>query len=465
MIKEWYSSGLATLSYFQKSRKGLFSKTREESIDIDLIPKKGLDEGIIINNLYTSKDNKLTRTIFANSFLGAQLQSKGSRTDFEYMKELLQKEEKNQKKCIICESKGAGTITSFYFPFIITKQKFPNLYGGTSEFVACHKCKNILFAAYRNVCFITEKNLTSIIILYGNPKHVNHLMTHRMNMDASTNNYFKNVNITGSYYIYGAYYLLISFLDYITQLLNEQKELAKEDQLDVGALVLSADLSKSKKIYREFDNLNNLNLIITFLNKTNQSIKRNAKGTLIRPFSSFLNSLIVNPKDEAQLINRNALMLSLCRNNRLNWRILEEILFLKLDEYKKKSKAEQLKQVQLISFSRTVLKSYFEVFEMDKKELFNEVYKHAFSIGMQFKRNESRQNVIIKEIYDMRRARNQEEFMNLLNRLQLKIGTGIRGDIFIEHMDDFAQLKTFFLIGLTNAVFLKEKKESNNVEG
>jgi hypothetical protein len=109
-------------------------------------------------------------------------------------------------------------------------------------------------------------------------------------------------------------------------------------------------------------------------------------------------------------------------------------------------------------------------FKMTDKELFDEVSSEGYRLGQ--KLLEENKNDIKKAksiLYELRRKRKLEEFLDEINILQLTVEEEFYDKPFKDNPEKFPKLKTFFLIGMTNAVFRSKKKQTqyntdNNID-
>jgi hypothetical protein len=87
-------------------------------------------------------------------------------------------------------------------------------------------------------------------------------------------------------------------------------------------------------------------------------------------------------------------------------------------------------------------------------------------MGVKIKKNLENPKRLKKYIFDFRRCRRPKDFLSLLNLVQAQSESAIYdADIFVD--DKFEIAKTGFLIGFSNAIFIKQKeqRDNNNTDG
>jgi hypothetical protein len=91
---------------------------------------------------------------------------------------------------------------------------------------------------------------------------------------------------------------------------------------------------------------------------------------------------------------------------------------------------------------------------MPAKELYEHVSREGFHMGKELLRAEDNDKDKAKtSLYELRRKRRMEEFLDTLNLIQMKAGKSLDDRPFKEHSEMFSELKVFFLIGMANAIF------------
>ena len=115
---------------------------------------------------------------------------------------------------------------------------------------------------------------------------------------------------------------------------------------------------------------------------------------------------------------------------------------------------------------------------MSDKELYERVSNMGYRLGKEMLRKELGKNIeeansdeinrvrkkLVQKIYELKRKRTLEEFLDALNTLQLNVESEIDDRPFRENEKIFYKLKVFFLIGISNAAFSRKEKggESEN---
>lgn len=113
---------------------------------------------------------------------------------------------------------------------------------------------------------------------------------------------------------------------------------------------------------------------------------------------------------------------------------------------------------------------------MGDKELYEKVSTLGYRLGMETLRKELGKNIeeanrdeidrarkkLVQRIYELKRKRTLEEFLDSLNTLQLSAESEIDDRPFRENEKIFYKLKVFFLIGISNAAFSKRKEKGGD---
>jgi hypothetical protein len=134
----------------------------------------------------------------------------------------------------------------------------------------------------------------------------------------------------------------------------------------------------------------------------------------------------------------------------INWAILEDILFYNVANNRN------------IPFINMFLLTLMGELGMPDKELYESVSKEGFHIGKELLRAEGNDRHKAKTLlYELRRKRRIEEFLDVLNLIQIKTEKTFDDRPFKENSEIFGKLKAFFLIGMTNAIFSPERGERN----
>ncbi len=342
-------------------------------------------------------------------------------------------EKPTNKSCSICNTNGSFELKGWIYPFIISKDKFPNLYpNGKIEYLnVCKSCAYKSILAYKYIKFyFNGDNLSWILFFSDNASSLKRFINSAGGEKVMGAEYYTNVekNIIKDI-IYYPYELLANLL------YNISTKIEDYSHYNLGAIVVGLTTG-SKKIYSNGEIVNDLNPIInTFKELYNENDK--AFIPLFIGLRGFTNS-------EDLHLKRNTFFKSIIVNKSINWSILEDILF------------HSIENNSSIPFIYDFLEIIMRELNLSERELFEEVSKEGWKIGNELKSINNYEISKIKPmLYELRRKRKLEEFLDAINHLQLSIEKQFNDKPFKEHPERFVKLKTFFLIGMTNAIFTK----------
>lgn len=346
---------------------------------------------------------------------------------------LQKQKESNNKTCSFCNKYGAFKLKGWIFPYIITKEKFPNIYsnGKIESLNICKKCAYKSILALSRIRFSAQKNgnieYLSYIMFFANTTE-NLRRFYNILQENIKPNYFRNLTESLVDQIYYPYEFLAALLYNIAVRLEDY------DYYDLGAIVIGL-VTGSKKIYETADIINYLNPII----KTYKHLY----NTNDKAFLMLFKRLREEGRNESNLyIKRNLFFKTLLKLRSIDWSILEDILFYNISKNRN------------IPFINNFLHIIMEELNMSEKELFEEVSAVGYKLGSELLKNEENRRDRVKPIlYELRRKRKLEEFLDAINLLQLKVEKQFYDKPFKDNPERFQRLKTFFLIGMTNAVF------------
>lgn len=396
-----------------------------------------------IKNTLTSifqQDGK--NTAFSRAYF-SQLNKNATNIDSltEFIANSLEKQrESNNKTCSFCNKYGAFKLKGWIFPYVITKEKFPNIYsnGKVESLNICKKCAYKSILALNRVRFNAQKSgnveyLSYVMFFSNTTDNLRHF--YNVLQEDVKPNYFRNI----TEYLVDQVYYPYEFLAAL--LYNIAIRLEDYEHYDLGAIIIGL-IPGSKKIYETVDIINYLNPII--------SICRHLYTTNDKAFPILFYRLREEGRSEPNLfIKRNIFFKTLLKFRSIDWTILEDILFYNISRNRS------------TPFITNFLYIIMEEFHMSEKDLFEKVSNEGYKLGSELLRSEDNRRDRIKPIlYELRRKRKLEEFLDAINLLQLKVEKQFYDKPFKDNPEKFSRLKTFFLIGMTNAIF-QSKGEKN----
>jgi len=348
-----------------------------------------------------------------------------------YIYETLNKKP-SSKSCTICNANGSFELKGWIYPFIISKDKFPNLYpNGNVEYLnVCNRCAYKSILVYRYIKFYSNgNNLSWILFFSNNNESLKRFYNTWQEAIPGVNQaeYYTNVKEKPIDKIDYPYELLANILYKIAIKIEDYSH------YNLGAVVVGL-ATGSKKIYNNGDIVNDLNPIInTFKELYNNN--DNAFSLLFKGLSGFTNN-------EDLHLKRNTFFKSIIVDRSINWSMLDDILFYNIENN------------HTIPFIYDFLEIIMRELHLSERELFEEVSKEGWKVGNELK-SMNDTSKIKPILYELRRKRKLEEFLDAINHLQLSIEKQFNDKPFKEYPEKFSKLKTFFLIGMANAIFAK----------
>jgi len=424
---------------------------KQEFNKLSLEDQKNIEDFIKKNNL---KRTKIIREKNNKEFV---LTSKRE-TIPDFLKRFLQglKEDK-ASRCIFCNYKGGLKIKGWFFPFIIDKNKFPNLYpeAKIASLKVCKNCAAVLFAAYKNIFYFSNQDYLNFLFFYSDNEYILNRFLRRMREGLSSNfvysNYWKNFKVDGVNY---PYEFLGELLNRIAT--NSRYNLNQQESSQVGVAVFGLE-TKGKKIWHFAEKIDNIHIMLQVLRKIWEKapiIKET--GQKIDIFPVFTKSFLeYNPetkrynfKKKDSFVKRNEFLRELFFFKKINWQLLEDALF------------ENIKgRRSTLPYNKRILPIIMDALNMSEKELYEKISKQGYIFGRKLLEVEGRKEKVVKYIYDLRRARQPVDFLDQLNNLQLRAEISFDERSFRENENVFRNLKVYFLIGVANAIFASQKEK------
>jgi hypothetical protein len=112
------------------------------------------------------------------------------------------------------------------------------------------------------------------------------------------------------------------------------------------------------------------------------------------------------------------------------------------------------------------LKSFISVMmdelSLSTKDIFSDANNVGYHLGIQVRQNEENPKRRKKFLYDFRRARRPQDFLSLLNLVQAQAESSVNARPFT-HSAEFEMAKCGFLIGFSNAIFQRTRKEEKTI--
>lgn len=378
-------------------------------------------------------------TIFGRTFF-QQLNPK-SKNDFieKTIKKIFNEKESNRKICFACGKSSAFSIRSWIYPFVIKQENFPNI---SNEITLCRECALKSFTAYTTAIFYGINNFLSFIVLFADTKENNKILSNiiRSKLQTIFISYFKNFeNRTSICYPY-------ELLGLILMDLTKTFEEASYSNIKPGAIIAGLNIKNKKKIYQTLSTVVDLSKIIELYQKFRENIW-SLNIINIDPFLIMFYNMqesTTSKSNRDSFIHRNKFFKSLIVENDINWNATEDMLF-----YNIKNKN------QTIPFLDLFLKTTLEVFNLDYKDLYNNVSGLGYNIGHAL--YEANSDKAKHFLFELRRKRKMEEFLDELNLIQSQIETSIDVRPFANNEKMFNKLRVFFLIGMANGLFKNNK--------
>jgi hypothetical protein len=358
--------------------------------------------------------------------------------------------EQEGRTCAFCGKPSGAKLKGWIYPFIITKEKFPNLYpsGSVETLNTCRTCAWKSVAAYTNLTFQTnrvgEESYTSINFLFADStKELQACLTHLQGALAPT--YFRNVDNKKIRYdlTYYPNEFLFSLIYYLSNQIRDQRELKRR----IGGVVLGYKIhGRSRKaIYDTFQVIDNLTPIIRALRVFRTCTQpRSGKTQLTDPLTFLFRSMrasLKGAKIEPHIfIERERFLRTLLADGRIDWGNLEQMVFRRLGEERR------------LPYINDFLIAIMEELNLNEKELYEQVSREGYRLARTLVANDTLRTVRARA-YELRRTRRLDEFLWKLNLLQLDAESIVDDRPFRENESMFQKLRAFFLIGFCNGLF------------
>jgi hypothetical protein len=370
--------------------------------------------------------------------------------------------EQKGRICFFCGNTSAAQLKGWVYPFIVAKDKFPNLYpyGNVETLNVCRSCAWKSVAAYSNTYFQTtrtgEESYTCANLFFADDEK--QLANYLRNLQGDVAvNYFRNIprgaiKYDRTYYPHEFLFLLTYYLS------NQMREQSEALRRRIGALVLGYKLhaGSRKAIYDTFQVIQDLAPIIRAIRTFGESkgIGR-ARSKGLDPLAFLFRSMRESTKGARFgphiFIERERFARVLLTENRIDWANLEEIVFRRLGEDKS------------IPFLDNFLVAVMGELNMDDKTLYEQVSKEGYFLARRLTSSDTVRSVKAKA-YELRRARRMEEFLSKLNLIQLDTESRVDDRPFRDNEIIFQKLKAFFLIGFCNGLFSGKWEKGKEVE-
>jgi hypothetical protein len=359
-------------------------------------------------------------------------------------------EPSNRRLCSICGATGAGKLKGWMFPFIIDKNKFPNLYpnGSVESLNACKACLMKSLRAYGAALFSGQR-------VNRNTVHLNMILF--FSDDASSLAQFRRTYLTGTvvpeyYYnwkprirldiVYFPHEFLMQMLNYVASKMAEA-ELTR--QREVGVVLISFSQGRSKRLYEHVETAITTSPLLIALEKFNENSERSRFFPFFRSMREETPMANLTPN---AFINRDKFFQELLLYRKINWAVLEDILFYRLSVDRP------------IAYLHGFLKEFMAALSDSDAQYYDAVSRQGRSLVSSLLERGEQPKAVKAAIYELRRERDDlGEFLDIVNVLQLRAGSAFDDRVFKEHEDVFFKLRTFFMIGMTNALFQSRREE------
>lgn len=356
-----------------------------------------------------------------------------------------------KKTCSFCGSKGASRLKGWMFPFIIDQAKFPNIYpnGKVESLNICKSCLVKSLQAYGAILYSGQQGARNTI-------HINAIMF--FSNDSSSLADFMRTSCSPAIIVdyftnwkpkirrdvaYFPYEFLMQMLDYVA---SKMIELGGIDELGgLGAvLICFSQTGRSKKIYECAEVVTALSPLVQALSLFNEGAEES------RFFSLFRSMRKEIPKRKVvadAFVERNKFFRMLLSYRKIDWTSLEDIVFYRLTLDRS------------ILYLDRFLKEVMKAMSDPDAQYYDQVSRQGWLLGSSLLRRGERPKAVKASIYELRRERSDlGKFLDLVNDLQLKAESGFDDRIFRENERVFTKLRTFFLIGMSNALFQRSRE-------
>ena len=358
--------------------------------------------------------------------------------------------------CMYCGENKALEIPSYAYPFITQKDKYPNAYswGDVKSLALCQKCFLIGIAANNRIIFkaqqITNHSAFISMILFFSKDEKDLSVFYKNFIDSTiVSKLFSNTNLfekskpnaKGYDMVWYSEEVLFVFLHYISQKISRLHSIDKQ----LGATIFSYNFTKGTggggtKIYDSFEIIDSIDPFVSAIKKFNEKNDIDA-------FKTFFRNLRFDEdyKKSGSFVLRRKFIRNLLIHKKIDWKIVEEFITLKMREDR------------IIPHMKSFIHVLLNELNMPEKKEFDTVYKLGYRLGMETSKKEN-PNFGKKFMYQLKKTPNPPKFLETLQLLQSIIGALIsKSDmlLFSEDQKKFRIRKTMFLMGFTNALISK----------
>jgi hypothetical protein len=365
-----------------------------------------------------------------------------SRNLDELTKKIYDSLQKSQGKrpCSFCGEEKASILKGWIYPFVIVKQKFPNIYseGNIESLNICPICAFKSVASYSNLYYSRQGDYLSLVQLHCK--------------DASSLRKFRKAALEGSvikHWFYNwkpkkdaTYYPHELLFCILAEIALKLRRGSADLDADLGAWIYGFNAGGRKKIYTETRLVTNLLPIIMALREFIVDIGRNNFNFFFHRLRKEGSGNRVTPD---LFVWRNDFVKTLLDSKAIDWITLENIVMY------------NLQNDQSIPFINLFLRTFLNGLNMPEKELYDSASRQGYVLGKRFLSEDTAKR-LKAEVYELRRSRTPEEFLDKVNMIQLQTETTIDDRLFRDNLELFKKLKVFFIIGMTNAMFSRETK-------
>ncbi|MEM2857096.1 MAG: hypothetical protein QW776_01590 [Candidatus Nitrosocaldus sp.] len=351
---------------------------------------------------------------------------------------------KGKEPCSICGNKNTDKVKQWIYPFAIAKDKFPNLHpnGKVDSLHLCRGCAEKSVKAYGRILFKGQKDYLCFILFFATTSVELRKFYNTLQQNPIPN-FYSNLSSDPPDIIYYPYEFLASE---IYNIVNIQSSFEGID-LRLGAIVFGLS-TRLKKIFDTSEVVDNIYPIIKSFVRFSKKFNSNNFEFLFRCLREDSTN-----NEPGVFINRNLFFKSLLKDKKISWTTLEEILFY------------NIRKDRNIPFIKPFLVILMEELHMAEKEIFEQVSTAGYSIGKSLLDVTHDKDKAKRYLYELRRKRRLEEFLDTINLIQLESERNIDDRQFKEHSEIFPKLRVFFLIGMTNAIFAKNGSTYSKGEG
>ena len=361
----------------------------------------------------------------------SQLRSKANNLDtlVNYIESTLEKWE-GREPCSICGNPNGNKLKGWMYPFVIAKEKFPNLHpnGKVDSLHICRECAKKSVMAYGRVRFNGQRSGYLSMVVFFSTTAEKLMEFYTMEQESVVPDYYSNWG-DKSDIIYHPYELLA----YLLYKIASKQRSHKVVDISLGAMVFGLTTG-SKKIYDTADIVDNLNPIVNAIAEFSNNYNFELLFRRLKEDS--------NDVDPGVSLKRNIFFKTIIKERKVGWHTLEDILFYNVSKDRN------------IPFIKPFLLTLMSELRLNEKEIFEQVSSIGYSIGKSLLDLKGKDKSK-RDIYELRRKRRLEEFLDSINLIQIEVERSIDDRPFKENPEMFNKLKVFFLIGMSNAIFSK----------